>query len=449
MLSLKSLSTTKGAKLKKSLILLIILFLLSLLTTTIARATENDFTGKPIPETIGLKGTELSAKTVTINPYKDNNQKLYGIVGKTQMIKFDEPVKRISITDPSFADLVLLSPKELLLNGKKAGRTSLIFWGNSEKPIFFNLVVQQDTDALIQAIEQIAPSENITYNFTDDGLILSGHISSTSIKKNIEEVVKAYNIKLVDLTESPTKQVLLEVKITEASRNFTKTLQTQFSLGQNSSSFLTDVLGITNLSSLANAVVNPIKDGTPGQLVFATTDIAAAISAAESKGMVKILAEPKLLAIDGQPGSFNVGQEIPYPASVGLSSTTSYSFKNTGVILNFTPTILEKSNRVILKLTPEISEIDTSYDSSTGVPGFKTRKVDTTVELADGETLIIAGLLSHRASNSDYKVPWLGDLPGVGFLFSSYKREKADVELVIFITPKIVDTNANNDRIGL
>jgi pilus assembly protein CpaC len=152
------------------------------------------------------------------------------------------------------------------------------------------------------------------------------------------------------------------------------------------------------------------------------------------------------LAIDGKPGSFNVGQEIPYPSSVGLSSTTSYSFKNTGVILNFTPTILEKSGRVVLKLSPEVSEIDDSYTSTTGIPGFKTRKVDTTVELADGETLVIAGLLDHKTSSSDYKVPVLGDIPGVGFLFANLKRTKDETELVIFITPKIVEVDKNNDN---
>ncbi len=439
---------------KKSLILLIILFLLSLLTVNFANATESDFTNVPIPQQLGMRGM-ASAKTITVSPYKDNNQKLYSVVGKTQLIKFDEPVKRISITDPSFADLVLLSPKEMLLNGKKTGRTSLVFWGSSEKPIFFNLVVQQDTDAMMQAIEQVAPNEKINYNFTDDGLILSGHVSSTSIKKNVEEVIKAYNVKLVDLTESPTKQVLLEVKITEASRSFTKDLKTQFSLGQDSANFLSKALGITNLSSLTNGSSNPggtNADGSlilPGQFIFASKDITAAITAGESKGVVKILAEPKLLAIDAQAGSFNVGQEIPYPSSVGLSQTTSYSFKNTGVILNFTPTILEKSNRVILKLSPEISEIDKSYAATNGVPGFKTRKVDTTVELADGETLIIAGLLSHRATKSVHQVPGLGDIPGIGFLFSSKEREKADIEIVIFITPKIVETNQDSDRIGL
>lgn len=426
---------------KKSIILLIILFLLSLITSNLVRA--QDYTGVPVPQQLGIR-TTVPDKTVNVNPYKDNNEKLYSVVGKTQLIKFDEPVKRISITDPTMADLVLLSPKELLLNGKKAGRTSLLFWGNGDKPVFFNLVVQPDTDAVIQAIEQIAPNEDINYSFTDDGLILSGHISSSAIKKNVEDVIKAYNVKLVNLTESPTKQVLLEVKITEASRNFTKTLGSQFSVGQDVNSYIKP----GNIVDGGNAYFN----GTAGNYIFSSpsANINWAISAAETKGILKILAEPKLLAIDGKAGSFNVGQEIPYPASIGMSSTASYSFKNTGVILNFTPTILEKSNRVILELSPEVSEIDESYKSGVaGVPGFKTRKVDTTVELADGETLIIAGLLSHTSSVSDTIVPGLGDLPVVGAFFSNMSRTKRDTELVIFITPKIVEVDQNKSRMEL
>lgn len=429
---------------KKSIILLIILLLLSLITSSFVKAYAGTYTNTPIPDALGLRGATPS-KTFNISPYKDNNEKLYSVVGKTQLIKFDEPVKRISITDPSLADLVLLSPKELLLNGKKAGRTSLVFWGNSEKPVFFNMVVQQDTDAVIQAIQQIAPEENIDYNFTDDGLILSGKVSSTSVKNNIEDVVKAYNIKLVDLMESPTKQVLLEVKITEASRTFTKSLESNFSVGQDAVSL--SGLNLGHIYDGGNAVFN----GSLGKYLFSSpsANIAWAINAAETKGLIRILAEPKLLAIDGQPGSFNVGQEIPYPSSVGMSNTTSYSFKNTGVILNFTPKILEKSNRIILKLSPEVSEIDQSYSSSSGIPGFKTRKVDTTVELADGETLVIAGLLSHTTSSSDTKVPGLGEIPGVGFLFAKLYRTKNDTELVIFITPKIVEVDKNNTGMEL
>lgn len=421
---------------KKSIILLIILFLLSLLTSTLAKAYAASYSNQPVPQSISK---DRNYPSVQISPYKDNNEKLYAVVGKTQLIKFDEPVKRISITDPSLADLVLLSPKELLLNGKKAGRTSLLFWGSSEKPVFFNMVVQQDTDAVIQAIEQVAPNENIKYTFTDDGLIISGKISSTSVKTNIEDVVKAYNIKLLDLTESPTKQVLLEVKIAEASRNFTNTLISQFSVGQDAKNL--SGLSLGGILDGGNANFN----GSKSNFLFSSpsANLAWQLTAAETKGLVRILAEPKLLAIDGQAGSFNVGNQIPYPSSVGLSSTTAYSFKDTGVILNFTPKILEKSNRVILKLSPEISEVDASVTSVAGIPGIKTRKVDTTVELADGETLIIAGLLSHNTQNSITQVPGLGNIPGLGLLFTNFYRDRKDNEIVIFITPKIIDTDTN------
>lgn len=431
---------------KKSLILLVILFILSLLTSGLAKAAS--YSGQPIPQ--NLRGTTSSLPPMQISPYKDNNEKLYAVVGKTQLIKFDEPVKRISLTDPSLADLVLLSPKELLLNGKKAGRTSLLFWGSSEKPVFFNMVVQQDTDALIQAIEQVAPNENVKYTFTDDGLILSGKISSTAVKKNVENVVNAYGVKMLDLTESPTKQVLLEVKIAEASRSYVNSLQSKFSVGDNGTVFPNlgnGSFGSPGVDSSGKALA-PIT-----QYLFSSTsqNIAWTLTAAETKGLVKILAEPKLLAIDGQAGSFNVGNQVPYPSSVGLSGTTAYSFKDTGVILNFTPTILEKSNRVVLKLSPEISEVDASVTSIAGIPGIKTRKVDTTVELADGETLIIAGLLSHNSQNSTTQVPGLGNIPGLGLLFSNFYRDRRDTEIVIFITPKIIDadTNTNDGRMEL
>jgi len=427
--------------LKKSIILLIILLVLTFLTTTFAKASEFDYQGQPVPQTVG-KPELRPSKTIAISPYKDNNEKLYAVMGKTQLIKFDEPVKRISITDPSLADLVLLSPKELLLNGKKAGRTSLVFWGASDKPVFFNMVVQQDTDAVIQAIEQVAPNENIKYSFTDDGLILSGSISSTAVKKNITNVVIAYGVKLVDLTESPTKQVLLEVKIAEASRSFVRTLGSEFVFGENGTAF-SDIRG----GSFAPPTVgkSPIANYIYSS---ASQELSWKLSAAETKGIVKILAEPKLLAIDGQKGSFNVGNEIPYPSSTSMGGV-SYSFKNTGVILNFTPTIMEKSNRVTLQLSPEISEMDPTLVTGSTVPGFKTRKVDTTVELGDGETLIIAGLLSHNAANSKTIVPGLGDIPGLGLLFSNLSNTKNDIELVIFITPKIVEVDKNSNRMEL
>ena len=376
---------------------------------------------------------------VTTN-IKDKNEKLYAIVGKSQLLKFDEPVTRVSITEPQYADLVLLSPKELLLNGKKAGRTSLIFWGSNNKPVFYNLVVQQDADAFLQAVENIAPDENISLIFTDDGVILSGKISSTGTKEKIKNIAQAYKFNLVDMSESPTKQVLLEVKITEAARSFTNELASQFAFGQGTQNYM-KTHGYANRTSMGTF------DGNLNgfQYIFANSasKLAFSISAGEKNGKIKILAEPKLLALDNADASFNVGNQIPVPSEIGQYGQVSYQFKNTGVILNFKPQILEKSNRVVLKLSPEVSEVDDSIaiqqQGGGLIPGFKTRKVDTTVELGDGETLIIAGLLKQTSSSTKIKVPWVSNVPVLGLLFTNLNDTKDDTELVIFITPKIVD----------
>ena len=400
--------------------------------------------------------TKQNTKTKKINlstQIKDKNEKLYTIVGKSQLLKFDEAVTRVSITDPQYADIVLLSPKELLLNGKKAGRTSLIFWGANNQPVFYNLVVQQDADAFLQAVEEIAPNENANLIFTDDGVILSGHISSTGTKEKIKNIAKAYNFNLVDMSESPTKQVLLEVKITEATRNFTNELATQFSFGKGTSNFVNNTLGRPSGTSISQVGFDGSLNGF--QYIFAnnSNNLAFSIRAGEQKGVIKILAEPKLLALNNEEASFNVGNEIPVPSGIGQYGQISYEFKNTGVILNFKPQILEKSNRVILKLSPEVSEVDDSLaiqqQGGGRIPGFKTRKVDTTVELGDGETLVIAGLLKQTSSKNNTGIPWFSNIPVLGLLFSNKIDTKDDTELVIFITPKIVevDTNSNYERI--
>lgn len=391
-----------------------------------------------------------TAKQVKISTeVKDKNEKLYAIVGKSQLLKFDEPVTRVSITEPQYADIVLLSPQELLLNGKKSGRTSLIFWGTNNQPAFFNLIVQQDADAFLQAVEEIAPNENANLIFTDDGVILSGHISSTATKEKIKNLAQAYNFNLVDMSESPTKQVLLEVKITEASRNFTNELASQFSFGQGTPYFVNNVLGRPSGGNISQGSFDGTLNGF--QYIFAnnSSKLAFSLRAGEKNGTIKVLAEPKLLALDNAEASFNVGNEVPVPSGIGQYGQVSYQFKNTGVILNFKPQILEKSNRVILKLSPEVSEVDDSLaiqqQGGGRIPGFKTRKVDTTVELGDGETLIIAGLLKQTSSKSRTKVPWISNIPVLGLLFTNMADTKDDTELVIFITPKIVEMDS---RVG-
>jgi pilus assembly protein CpaC len=354
------------------------------------------------------------------------------------VVKFDNDVKRISVTDPDVADVVVISPKELVINGKKTGATSLIFWAEEGSPIFYNLIVQQDADLFLEALNYIAPNEDISIIFNDTGAVLSGQVSSTNMKKKILDLAKAYQINLVDMSESPTKQVLLEVKVTEVSRNFSRELSSNFGIGDDATSIFSAIpVGDT---------FNQVTFQKTMQYLFGNSNskISLRIKAAETKGDFKILAEPKLLVMDGEEGSFNVGNEIPIPSSMGTYGTVAYSFKQSGVILHFKPTILEKSGRVRLKLAPEISEIDESVGiitDMTSIPGFKTRKVETSVELNDGETLVIAGLLNNSLTKNKTQVPLLGDIPVLGFLFRDSDDNKKEGEVMIFITPHIVDSN--------
>ncbi len=230
-------------------------------------------------------------------------------------------------------------------------------------------------------------------------------------------------------------------------------------------------LGLGNTSGVVNEALSNMINANPGKTgisqVFSSSGlsyylfdrsskISMAIQASEQKGNIKILAEPKLLAVNNEEARFNVGNEVPIPSEIDESGNISYTLKETGVILKFKPEIMEKTGRVRLKLSPEVSEIDRSAGIVIGsgannvfaqVPGFKTRKVDTTVELMDGETLVIAGLLTNNTSKNKTQVPLLGNIPVLGVLFRNSNDVTNDSELVIFITPKIVDNMTQIDNI--
>ncbi len=388
-----------------------------------------------------------------LNAVKDNNEKLYGVVGKSQVLNFDKDIERVSITDDSVASLVVLSPRQLLVNGKKAGSTSVIFWsGSSSRPMFYNLIIQQNTDSFMQAVEHVAPNENVSIIFNDKGAVLTGYVSSSAVKQKILDVAKAYEIGLTDLTESPSKQVLLEVKITEASKNFSRNLGLNLVAGRH-----VDLQNFNSGGWLANGKITSnnasiVQSGSGLMLgYFKNGKFAVDLEASEAKGDIKILAEPKLLSVNGEEGSFTVGNQVPVPSAIGNYGNVSYEYKDTGVILKFTPTIMEETGRIRLVLKPEVSEVDSSISvaTTTGaeVYGFKTRKVETTVELMDGETLVIAGLLNTKSERGRNQVPVLGNIPFLGALFSTTDDSKNDNEIVIFITPKIVDNSVNIDNL--
>ena len=394
-----------------------------------------------INETQKSTVTESSSATL-----RGGVTELNAIVEKSQLIRFDEAVKRISITNPAFADLVLLSPREILINGKAPGVTSLIIWGESgNDPVFFDLSVKNDPSLFLNAVKAIIPNEKVDLKFTNDtNVILSGTVSSTIKRDKIKSLAETYGFKLVDLSETSLSQVIIEVKIAEASRNFTKVLNSNLAMGSQmqdalkasakyvGSSIIPEALNKAGSGGMFNSSLN-------GYIYLPDHKISAMITAAETKGFMKVLAEPKLMSSSGNKASFNAGQQVPVPSGVGEGGNVGYELKDIGISVDFTPTILENTGKILLNINSEVSEIDSDISNAeTSTYGFKTRKANTTVELKDGQTLVIAGLIRKKDNQSSSQIPSLGDIPVIGKFFRYSTNSKEDTELLIIVTPHIV-----------
>lgn len=397
--------------------------------------------------------TFVAPTTHTDADLKGGISEMSAFVGKSQLIRFNEPVKRISITNPSFADIIVLSPLEMLLNGKAAGLTSLIIWGESGDPVFFDLNIKNDPTILLKAVKAVYPNERVNLKFTNsENVILSGNVTSSIVKDKIKNITEAYGYKLVDVSECRTPQIVLEVKVAEAARSFTKIMATTYNLSN-----FTDVGQVAANATTTADVANNLAATFTGDIAkglklfgFNNKNIATQLQMAEQKGLIKILAEPKLVSTNGNKASFNAGQQVPVPSGIGQSGNVSYEYKDTGISVEFTPTIQPESKTISLNIKPEVSAIDSTVtitNQNSTIYGFRTRKAETTVQLQDGQTLVIAGLLNRTDNSTRDQIPFLGDLPILGSLFRKAQLLKSETELLIFVTPRIIEPNSSVDGV--
>ena len=412
---------------------------------------------------------------------KGGVSELKAIVGKSQLIRFDEPIKRISITDPNLADLVIISPKEMLVNGKAGGETSLIIWGETGDPIMFNLFVQNDSINFVKEIKKIAPDDDIKIDFINSGsqtgmkVAISGRISSTITRDKIKNLVTAYGYTLIDNTEALTPQIMLSLKIVEINKTKIKNKSINSFSGPSTADAMKTAVGITKTVVATDPVTKVLTEYTGNiatylithglagntsqstqQLSFpdsngftfwkwntnsATDQSAQVLKIAETEWVVSILAEPKLMAINGQAATFNAGEQIPVVKGRDEYGGLIIEYKDSGINVSFTPTILEQSGRILLKIAPEINQPSASAISTVdGFPiyGFTTRKTDTTVELEDNQTMVIGGLIQKKSNLQKTKIPYLSNLPIIGNFLNNSTYNKDETELMIFVTPTII-----------
>lgn len=386
------------------------------------------------------------------------------VVNKSAVVKLNNRAKFIAVADPT----VLYvpdppRPNQLLFTGKKIGSTAVTVWEeNSDTPIFFDVHVVGDRDGVEFQLRDFAPDDDISAHYALDTLILTGNVASEATSKRAEEIAKGHSAKVMNnITVDEPLQVLLQVKVAQVDRTSLKKLGVSALIKGSSAEGFYNLIGVPNGTSTtsitSNGTVissteasgiagnvpglgsfNPLDSFTAGVSYF-PAGIGAVLQALSNKGLAKILAEPNLLVKSGQEGNFLAGSRIPYSVvvSTGGTATTSIVFETVGVKLRFKPEV-QQNGMINLKIDPaEVSSIAGTL-AVNGYPIIDTRDVRTNVELRDGESLVLAGLLQEEQIKSMSKIPILGDIPILGALFRSTEKDIREKDLVFFITPKIV-----------
>ncbi|MCM0083899.1 pilus assembly protein N-terminal domain-containing protein [Geomonas sp. Red32] len=432
-------------------------------------------------------------------------------LNKSVLVNLHTKSQRVSIAAPEIAELVVISPTQLQINGKKIGSTSLIVWEVGGKTSFFDIQVKGDAALLESRIQEMAPKDSIRVEFVNDTLLLSGKAANEQTVDKAVQIARAYvsssagseakapadapldatisyqaagersdreagggsgrqGIKVLNQIQiDDPQQVLLEVKVAQVDKSALKSLGVSaFIRGASAEGFSNMVgapsgqLTILNPDGSVKSQATGLAGPIPGLASIQPLDpyqlgvslfkpgLSTVLKALVTKNLAKVLAEPNLLVKSGQTGKFLAGSKIPfsYVSGVGSLSTTSIQFIDVGVKLNFKPEVLE-SGLISLKIDPaEVSSI-TGTLAVNGYPIIDTREVRTQVQLKDGESLVLAGLLQEESIKVMSKMPILGDIPILGALFRSTQDNKTEKELVFFITPRIVKANAPGTKPAL
>ena len=379
--------------------------------------------------------------------------------GRSQILGTDFDITRVAITNPVVADATVVQPREVLIDGKAPGTVSLIVWGK-ERRKQYDVVVEQGVTNLQQQLQALFPGEDIKVNQTDDALILSGRASSTTVMLSAGEIAKASapKSKVLNLLQLPgpggSQQVMLQVRFAEVNRRAVQEVGASFFTGATGykdyiGRTTTEQFSAPNYANLTRTAQGDTVTELGGQITFSDFlnlfvlntkyNVGALIRALKSKGYFQSLAEPNLIAYNGQEASFLAGGEFPVPVAQGNAGTVGIEWKEFGVKLKFTPTIAGDTIR--LKVTPEVSSLDFNNGitlSGFRIPALITRRASTDVELRDGQSFAIAGLMHNTTQENGSAIPILSSLPIVGSLFKSKAETKEQTELMVLITPQLV-----------
>ncbi len=397
----------------------------------------------------------VSASGQTVAATQLEPEKVFITVGRSTVLPTDFDITRVAITNPTVADAVVVAPREVLIDGKGAGTVSLIVWGTGARRQY-DVVVDQGTAQLEQQLHLLFPGEDIRVTSSEDAVVLHGRVSSNEVSLRVAEIAgaSAAKARLINMLELPggseSQQVMLQVRVAEVNRRALR----EAGLGL----FLTrqDLAARSTTQQYAgpdfqaqNSTMIGQPPDVPSDLNFSdylnlfffsrSAGIGGVLRALQSSGYFQTLAEPNLIAYNGQEASFLAGGEFPIPVVQGVTGQVTVVFKEFGVRLNFTPRIAGDTIR--LKVRPEVSALDFNNGITLNgfrIPALTTRRAETDVELRDGQSFAIAGLLNNIAQNDSTAIPFLSRLPILGPLFRARAERQDQNELMVLITPRLV-----------
>jgi len=374
------------------------------------------------------------------------------LVGQSRVINFDKPVGRFSVSNPEIAEAVLVTPDQVLVNGKAFGQVNFIAWEQSSgEYLVFDVYVRANLSLIDSQMRALFPKDDIRLSQANGSVVMSGSVTDPKTASQAQSVVEAAGFKVVNMLASPVKnmsQVQLHVRVAEVSRSRLKDMGTSYTYqgGPGGGGYVNSGQGPSSLSNppaspLSGIISGALSSSALNMLVMGGNSLAM-LRMLQTEGSLRELAEPNLIAMDGQEASFLAGGEFPVPIVQGGSDKTTVSiiFKEYGVRLNFKPTIIDEDH-IRLELEPEVSTIDfgngVKFDGFL-IPALKTRRAKTGVELRDGQSFALGGLLDNSEIKTMSKVPVLGDIPVLGSLFRSKSFQKNETELMFIVTAHLV-----------
>ena len=390
---------------------------------------------------------------------------MHVLVGKSVVINVNAPLTRVLSSNPVAVETLATSPTQVVVEGKAPGESTLILWDSTGNSQILDVTVDVDIAGLRNAIQRSYPNEQLEVEADAGRLLLTGTASNPRIVEDLTKIASSYSPQVINSIQVPLvheRQVVLEVKFAEVDRSALLQLGANYFLpgnghttavvntGQFGGSSVTTSTATTttvgNVSTTSTVATPPQVNVTNPLTVFLfRTDLnfGMAIQALQTQNVLEVLAEPNLMAISGQKASFLAGGEFPFPVVSGSTGipTVSISFRPFGVKLDFTA-FVQADNTLRLHVAPEVSTLDFADAitlSGFTVPAISTRRAETEIELKDGQSFGIAGLLDHRATTELTKIPGLGDIPILGQLFRSRSINKSNTELLVLVTPHIMD----------